>query len=139
MPADRFRAIGGFNTGFPRAAGEDRDFCDRWCRRGYGMTYASEVLVYHAHPLTLRGFWRQNFNYGLGASIFHAMRANQHHHPTREPLSFYLNLLRYPFAQNPSQRSLLLVALFGLSQCAITAGFLWERMGSGEQRHKQTV
>jgi GT2 family glycosyltransferase len=40
LPADRFRAIGGFDTTFPLAASEDREFCDRWLHHGYQMTYA---------------------------------------------------------------------------------------------------
>ena len=30
----RFLELGGFDTTFPRAGGEDRDFCDRWRMRG---------------------------------------------------------------------------------------------------------
>jgi GT2 family glycosyltransferase len=57
LPAERFRAIGGFDTTFPLAASEDREFCDRWLHHGYQMTYSPEVVVYHAHVLTLRTFW----------------------------------------------------------------------------------
>ena len=36
--ADHFHAAGGFDTRFPRAAGEDREFCDRWIAQGRGTT-----------------------------------------------------------------------------------------------------
>lgn len=61
LPADRFHALGGFDTTFPLAAGEDREFCDRWLHHGYEMIYAPEALVYYAHKLTLPKFWRQHF------------------------------------------------------------------------------
>ena len=38
LPARRFHAIGGFDTTFLRARGEDRDLCDRWVYHGYRMT-----------------------------------------------------------------------------------------------------
>jgi GT2 family glycosyltransferase len=62
VPADRFLAVGAFSTMFRLAAGEDREFCDRWLRHGYPMTYAPAACVHHAHALTFRTFWRQHFN-----------------------------------------------------------------------------
>lgn len=127
LPANRFHAVGGFDTTFPRAAAEDRDLCNRWLRRGYGMTCAPEALVYHAHALTFRTFWRQHFNYGRGAFLFRQARARQvQGHIRVEPLSFYLNLLRYPFSQARGGRALLLAAFLVVSQVANAAGFMWE-------------
>jgi GT2 family glycosyltransferase len=51
----------------PYAAGEDREFCDRWLRHGYRMAYVPKATVYHAHELTFCTFWRQHFGYGRGA------------------------------------------------------------------------
>ncbi len=127
VPAGRFHAIGGFDTTFPIAGGEDREFCNRWLQHGYRMTYAPEVLIYHADTLTFRTFWRQQFNYGRGAFRFHRARARRSQGRIRlEPLSFYLNLLRYPFSHGWSRRVLLLAALLVVSQVATGAGFLWE-------------
>ena len=129
LPADRFHATGGFDTTFPRAAAEDRDLCDRWLNHGYGMTYAPEVIVYHAHALTFRTFWQQHFDYGRGAFRFRQARAQRGQGSIRvEPLSFYLNLLRYPFLQARSRQGLLLAALLMMSQVANLAGFLSERV-----------
>lgn len=98
MPVDRFHALGGFDTSFPLAAGEDREFCDRWLSQGYTMLYASDVQIYHAHHLTLPKFWRQHFNYGRGAFCFHRTRAQRAHNRIKvEPFSFYIKLLTYPF------------------------------------------
>lgn len=127
LPAESFHALGGFNTTFPLAAGEDREFCDRWLQHGYQMIYAPEVQVYHAHKLTLHAFWRQHYNYGRGAFCFHQVRARRNMEQLKvEPLSFYFNLLKYPFSQKMSQAAPAIVILFLLSQIANIAGFFWE-------------
>jgi GT2 family glycosyltransferase len=77
VPAERFRSIKGFDTSFHLAGGEDRELCDRWLHHGYGMIYAPEAIVYHAHSLTLNTFWRQHFNYGRGAFQFRRVRASR--------------------------------------------------------------
>jgi GT2 family glycosyltransferase len=134
MPADPFRLLGGFDTSFPLAAGEDREFCDRWLHHGYPMSYAPDVQIYHAHYLTLAKFWRQHFNYGRGAFCFHQLRAQRTTNRIKvEPLTFYFRLLTFPFRQPSSQPALLLSGLMVLSQVANVAGFFWER-----SRHSPT-
>ncbi|MBW4650318.1 MAG: glycosyltransferase [Kastovskya adunca ATA6-11-RM4] len=128
LPKESFEAIGGFDTSFPLAAGEDREFCDRWLQRGYLMIYLPESCVYHAHKLTLRKFWSQHFNYGRGAFRFHEICAQRHlEHPKREKLSFYLNLLGYPLSLATSHSVLLIGGLFFVSQVANAAGLAWEK------------
>ncbi|MCS6859684.1 MAG: glycosyltransferase [Abditibacteriales bacterium] len=129
IPAAHFRALGGFDTTYPHAAAEDREFCDRWRYYGYRLVYAPEVVVYHAHALTLRTFWRQHFHYGGGAFRFHQTRARRGAGRIRlESPSFYMNLLRYPFSQAQGRQALLVAALLVLSQGANAVGFLWERL-----------
>ena len=126
MPRDRFHNIGGFDTTFPRAAAEDRDLCDRWLQHGYRMIYAPEVLVYHAHALTFRTFWRQHFSYGRGAFRFHQARTRRGSGRLRvEPVSFYVDLLRYPISRARGMQALLFVVLLVVSQVANVTGFLW--------------
>lgn len=126
-PVDGFHAVGGFDTTFPLAAAEDRDLCDRWLSRGYRMAYAPEVRVYHAHALTIRRFWRQHFNYGRGAFCFHRARSQRGQGRIRlEPLSFYLNLLSYPFSHASARQGSLLTLLLAVSQGANAMGFFWE-------------
>ncbi|PSM50225.1 glycosyl transferase [Chroococcidiopsis sp. CCALA 051] len=126
LPAERFHSLGGFDTTFPLAAGEDREFCDRWLQHGYQMIYAPEAQVYHAHKLTLYAFWRQHYNYGRGAFCFHQVRARRNMERIKvEPLSFYFNLLKYPFSQGASQPALAIATLFMLSQIANVSGFFW--------------
>ena len=127
LAAARFRALGGFDTTFPGAAAEDREFCDRWLSHGYRMTYAPEAVVGHAHALTFRAFWRQHFWYGRGAFCFHRIRARRGAGGIRiEPLAFYRNLLRYPFSHTRGAQALLLASLFVGTQVANAAGYFWE-------------
>ncbi len=123
FPVERFREIGGFDKTFPLAAGEDREFCDRWLRKGYGLIYGPEVVVYHSHDLTLRTFLRQHFNYGRGAFFFHQLRPEK---IKVESFSFYIKMLHYPFRQSCRHKSIL-SALLALSQVANTSGYFWEK------------
>lgn len=126
FPAERFREIGGFNSGFRLVAGEDRELCDRWLHRGYQMTYAPEAEIYHTHQLGFRSFWQQHFNYGRGAFDFHRARAARNQLPMKvEPFSFYSNLLRYPFLKSSGRTAIWISILLGLSQIANVAGFFW--------------
>ena len=128
LAADRFRAIGGFDTTFAGAAAEDREFCDRWLFHGYRLMYAPEATVYHAHVLTFRTFWRQHFWYGRGAFLFHRIRARRGASRVKvEPLAFYRNLLRYPLSHARGAQALLLASLLAWAQAANVAGFFWER------------
>lgn len=127
LPADLFRTIGGFDTNFPYAAGEDRELCDRWLHHGYGMIYAPEVVVQHSHFLRFQTFCKQHFNYGRAAFHFHKVRAKREKKRTKvEPFRFYLDLLRYFFIHLQAGRSKLISMLLLISQAANTAGFCWE-------------
>lgn len=127
LPRDCFSVMGGFDASFVRGAGEDREFCNRWLRHGYRMVYSPEVLVYHAHALTFRTFWRQHFSYGCGSLRYHLTYAQRDSGRIElEPFWFYLNLLRYPFSGSREKKRLRLIALLGVSQVANATGFFWE-------------
>ncbi len=128
FPANRFRAIGGFDVTYPRAAGEDRELCDRWVHHGYRMIYATEAVVYHAHDLTFWTFLRQHFHYGRGALRFHQVRARRGQRRVKvEPAAFYFNMLRYPFVGEQGVNALILMLLLVVTQVANAAGFFLER------------
>lgn len=128
LPAQRFHRVGGFDVNFPLAAGEDREFCDRWLHHGYAILYAPTVKIHHAHHLSLKSFWRQHFNYGRGAFCFHQIRADRTEEGIRvEPLTFYWNLLRFPWGRSPFPASFVLTGLLLISQVANVLGFAWER------------
>jgi GT2 family glycosyltransferase len=70
MPRECFAELGGFDPAFPIAAGEDRDFCDRWLAEDWPMLRVPDAVVGHAHRLSLGRFLRQHFNYGRGGRVF---------------------------------------------------------------------
>jgi GT2 family glycosyltransferase len=124
LARDGFQSLGGFDETFPLAAGEDRELCDRWLRGGGRLAFSPGAIVHHMHALTLRGFWRQQRNYGRGAYHFHRLRARGRQGTVRlESRSFYLDLLSYPIGRCPALRALPLMALMTLSQVAIATGF----------------
>jgi GT2 family glycosyltransferase len=128
LAAERFEAIGGFDTRFTTS--EDRELCDRWLRNGFHITYAPEAVVFHAHPLNLRGLWRQHFGYGRGAWCFHRVR-EQHGGPRFRPdWKFYGQLAMAPFAQERRLRAPAIAALVVVTQVANCAGFFYERRQS---------
>lgn len=129
FPTKQFRAVGGFDVTYPRAAAEDRELCDRWLHLGRRMIYASEAVVYHAHALTFRTFLRQHFHYGQGAFCFHRVRARRLQDRVKvEPLMFYINMLRYPFVSAQGVQAPLLMLLLMVTQVANAAGFFWQRI-----------
>ena len=127
LPAEAFEKIGGFDTSFSLAAGEDREFCFRWLNLGGRAVYAPEVTVYHSHALTLGKFWRQQFNYGRGAFLFGEIVSKHGAKGKRQHPSFYLNLLTYPLFHGSGIQKLLIAALFLVSQAGIAAGLFWEK------------
>ncbi len=128
VPASLFRQLGGFAESFPLAAGEDREFCDRWQDHGYQLLHAQDMVVEHAHGLSLRRFWRQHLNYGRGAWHLRQARLVRGRPPLGiEPLSFYWRLVTYPLRAAAPRKSALLMGLMWLSQVANTLGFVSEK------------
>ena len=127
LPLKLFRAVGGFDSEFPRAAAEDREFCHRFSELGYDLVYAPEALVDHAHKLSFRNYLRQHFFYGAGALQFRSlMQMNNQRSPPIESLSFYTGMLIYPFSKLAVLKATKGAALLLLSQVANTAGFFWQ-------------
>jgi GT2 family glycosyltransferase len=128
VPADLFRAIGGFDVDF-RIASEDREFCNRWLLNDHKMSYAPDAVVLHAHWLTLRSFCRLHFNYGRGARRFHRIRVLREPGHLRQELKFhayFLRFLRAPLSQLPRKHAAAVCALLILWELANAAGFLYE-------------
>lgn len=122
LPRAGFLEVGGFDSRFRRAGGEDRELCLRWARSGRGIAYAPRAIVRHSHDLSLRRFLRQHFNYGRGAARFHEIRESS---PIPEPASFYRELILYPWRERTRGRAGM-SALLTLSQAANVAGYAWE-------------
>ncbi|HET6361145.1 MAG TPA: glycosyltransferase [Gemmatimonadota bacterium] len=122
LPRAEFARLGGFHARFLHAGGEDRELCLRWVRAGGRLVYAPDAIVHHFHSLTPRGFLRQHFTYGRGAAHFHRLRGSG---PIPEPVSFYRELVLYPWRRGLPGRARM-SALLALSQIANAAGYAWE-------------
>ena len=134
VPVDHFWEIRGFSTAFPRAAGEDYDFCARWHEAGFGSTYAPEAVVGHAHGHDLRSFWTQHFTYGRALLRVREGMARRRGRSgiELEPANFYRQLLTYPLQDGLGGRALKHAALVLLSQVATAAGAARERFFAGD-------
>jgi glycosyltransferase involved in cell wall biosynthesis len=120
-----FLDIGGFDSRFALAGGEDREFSRRWLAAGRRIIDAPDAVVRHAHQLSLRTFLRQHFNYGRGAFTFHgadAAAADGRFSAWR----FYAGLLVSPLRSESRVKGAALSALLVSSQAATAAGYLWE-------------
>ncbi|MGF1514129.1 MAG: glycosyltransferase [Elainellaceae cyanobacterium] len=132
VPTQAFLEVGGFNTDFRTS--EDRELCDRWIHSGRRMLYDPDIVIYHAHPMTLQQFWRQHFTYGQGAFRFHNTRSKKGWGNFKIEGNYYVNLLLYPFRHGQSRQGASLTFALLVSQVANLSGFLWEmKQGSGEK------
>jgi GT2 family glycosyltransferase len=131
LTAASFRKLGGFSTRFRLAAGEDREFCARALDAGLLLEYVPDAIVAHSHPLGLRSFSRQHYDYGRGAFDFHRHRNEDRQGAglRPEPTRFYLGMVSYPSAARRRSR-LVLGGLLALSQVATATGFLREAVSS---------
>jgi GT2 family glycosyltransferase len=124
VSAEGFAALGGFDTRFPAAAGEDRDLGIRWEALGRPLVAVPEAVVGHAHAMDLRAFWRQHTGYGSGAAVLHHALTERGGAGVRvEPPSFYTGMLSRPFRTLPLRRAAPVAALVGVSQVATAVGF----------------
>lgn len=129
LPVKLFEVVGGFDTSFPNAGGEDREFCEHLRHHGCQIIYAPEVVVHHSHGLTLSTFWRQQLNYGRGAFLLRQKcYQNRGQRVRMEPTAFYLRLLSWSHAYKGKHSRLRLSALLFLSQGAIALGYLMGRV-----------
>lgn len=58
---DIFLEMGGFDTSFPIASGEDTDFSYRLSQNNHKMVLNPDAFVYHRHPGTLRSYLTQKY------------------------------------------------------------------------------
>ena len=132
LPAETFRALGGFTASFRTS--EDRDLCDRWLGAGYLLAFAPDAVVDHAHELTLRAFWRQHLGYGRGAFRFYRAHAQRSATDSTLGPGFYVAMLRRlpgMLRGLPVGRAVVLAGLLGMWQIANLVGFASEAAGTG--------
>lgn len=120
-------SLGGFDTTYSLAAGEDRALCRAWSKAGGPLFRVPEARLWHFHDHSLQSFWRQQRNYGRGAALFHTQ--SQMSSVVPRELSFYVRLLLHPLRRREWSMMTRLKMLFpvALSQLAVTAGLLQER------------
>lgn len=119
-----FVLAGGFDESFLTA--EDREFSARWKAAGGVLHFAPDVVMYHAHDLTLRKLQRQHFAYGRGAFPYWEKTSTRGVRGIRiEPFAFYAGMLRFPFRQSVRYPAVV-SGLVLLSQIANAAGFFYE-------------
>jgi GT2 family glycosyltransferase len=141
VSAERFNQLGGFDEHIPLAAGEDRELCDRWLDNGFGMVYLPRAVIFHEHKLQLFSFWRQHFNYGRGAWLYHSLRSQRRQQTIQlESPGFYLRLLSYPLTMAQDIRAYILTGMLGFTQAANAIGFFYQRLvGQPGQKKKPPV
>jgi glycosyltransferase involved in cell wall biosynthesis len=109
-----------FDSGFPDAAGEDRDWWARALARGIAAAYEPRAVVVHRQHLSLPAFVRQQHRYGRGAVRFRRRDGGDRAHGD---LGFYAGLLRAGFGRGPA-----VGGLVALAQAATAAGVMRERL-----------
>ncbi len=142
VPAQTLRVIGLFDASFSTSAAEDRELCDRWRHTGHRIVYVPEVLIYHAHAMSLRGYLRQHFNYGRGACHFHRKRAARGVNSFAPEVGFHRrigNWLLYPISQVRSWRKPLMFGLIIAWQAANTLGYFYELFRSQERFQRRRL
>lgn len=90
----KFLELGGFDSAFRRAGGEDRDFCNRWRSVGLRIVCLRDAGIQHFHRQSLRGFWNMHYRYGFGAALFHAKRAQRQSGNSGDDIGFHFKILR---------------------------------------------
>lgn len=140
VPAEAFRAVGGFSPRYFRTTAEDRDFCARWVAKGQRIVYAPDIVVHHACRLNLGSFLRQHFHYGRGAFLFHQLQAQRRGGRIKlEPPGFYFSLLLWPWSVRAGPDAARMSLLFVVAQAAHTAGYLHRLLGGSEARCEEPV
>lgn len=130
---DRLLGLGGFDTAFPRAGAEDRDFCDRWRAAGLRLVWRPDALIDHFHGQSLRGFVDLHLRYGRGAHRYQAKRRARGTGTMREDLGFHRALPRRVWQRLGRPlgygRSVQIAAALALWQVVNAAGFVSQALG----------
>lgn len=124
-----FDALGGFDERFPRAAAEDRDFCDRAFVLGHPLVHVHGAVVDHFHDLDLRRFVRQHVNYGRGSATYRALAIAAGRRPNTVETRFYRRLFVAAARAGPPASAPGRVFRVGLSQVVYATAYFTARRG----------
>jgi len=128
IPRRQFEAVGLFDEEF-KCAAEDRELSARFRAAGTQMVLMPDVLVDHAHLMGLRGFLRQHFNYGTGASVYHRVRKHRGEPGVTGEMGFHGQLPRAAWRRlksRPLAQALQLSMYLCLWQVANAVGYFYE-------------
>jgi glycosyltransferase involved in cell wall biosynthesis len=119
--------LGGFDESFPLAAAEDRFLCARWLTQG-SLHFVPAAVIEHRQRLTLRGFLRQHYRYGVGA-VHYWRRLEAEGGPRNEfeAGNFYSSFVMYPWGKVGWGQALPMSMLIIASQAALALGYYAER------------
>jgi glycosyltransferase involved in cell wall biosynthesis len=89
---DLFLGLGGFDTSFPKAGAEDREFCDRWRMSGNPLRLVQKPLLQHRHSQSLAKFVDLHMRYGRGAFRYQAIRRARGSGTMKQDAAFHTSL-----------------------------------------------
>ncbi len=117
--------VGGFDTTFQRACGEDRDLNLKIVNFGGWLRLDRRILVYHDRDLTLKSFVKKNYYYGAAACRIYSMYPD-HRRISRQG---YRALFRSAYRRYESWRErAAALALLTVSQVSTAAGFFIRKL-----------
>jgi glycosyltransferase involved in cell wall biosynthesis len=124
--AETLRRAGGFDERFRVAGGEERALNHRILSDGGSSVLAMDIVVDHFHELRFKGFFRQQFNYGRGAYILYRVVGRETPAPPGVmPKLAYASVVK-SFFGNGIRGGLAKTAMFGLAQCSVALGFVYQ-------------
>lgn len=117
---DIFLEVGGFDSSFPTAGAEDREFCDRWRMSGNPIRLVPHPLLQHRHAQSLAKFVNLHLRYGRGAFRYQAIRRARGSGTMKQDAAFHASLPGLLLKMLPSQGGI-------ARQCGILFGLgLWQ-------------
>ena len=131
-PREAYWECGGFDAGFPWAAAEDRDFCDRWRMQQRPLRKVPDALLEHRHGQGLWQFLRMHYRYGRGAYLYQQKRRERQSGTMQEDLGFHtrlVSMLRRRMAGRPLGYNLSIGIRLLAWQVANACGFFREAIG----------
>ncbi|MCD6478164.1 MAG: glycosyltransferase [Candidatus Aenigmarchaeota archaeon] len=102
---DVFMKLGGFDTSFRKASGEDPEFSFRVESAGYKMVFNPKAIVYHPHPDTLKRYLKMKYGRGYWGRLLYKK------HPEKKKGQSYNSMLYFLHIGLTGLLSLLFIVL----------------------------
>jgi GT2 family glycosyltransferase len=119
-----FQTVGGFDSQFPSAAGEDRDFCARWLDAGGRIAVLNRLAIRHHFPSTASAFWAQQWRYGRGAAQLSTLNRNA---ASVRSMGFYVQLIWFPIRRLGLRKGVRVALGAATAQLAVLLGYAYQR------------